>query len=122
MAKSGRISTLTKTETEFMELIWDSEPINSTTLVRKCEKKFDWKKSTTYTVLKNLCNKGFLVNEQAMVTSILKREEYYGKCGRDYIDEYFHGSLPMFISAFCGNGVKLSDKDKEEIRKLIDGS
>ncbi len=121
MAKTGRVSALTKTETEFMELIWDLEPINSTALVRECEKKFNWKKSTTYTVLKNLCNKGLLKNENATVASILKREEYYGICGRDYIDEHFHGSLPMFISAFCGNGVKLSDKDKEEIKKMIDG-
>ncbi|MGN0316756.1 MAG: BlaI/MecI/CopY family transcriptional regulator [Lachnospira sp.] len=121
MAKPGKISILTKTENEFMELVWDLEPINSTALVRECEKKFDWKKSTTYTVLKNLCNKGLLINEQAMVTSVLKRDEYYGKCGRDYVDEHFHGSLPMFISAFCGAGVKLSEKDKEEIKKLIDG-
>lgn len=120
MRKSKKVSTLTKAETAFMELIWEKEPINSTALVHECQEKFDWKKSTTYTVLKNLCEKNLLKNKDAVVTSVLKREAYYGAYGRDYVEEHFNGSLPMFLAAFCGNKVKLSDKEKEEIKKLID--
>ncbi len=121
MIKGSNIIGITKAESEFMELVWDSEPINSTVLVKECEKKFNWKKSTTYTVIKNLCNKGLLINENAMVTSVLNRDEYYGICGRNYVNEHFQGSLPMFISAFCGNGTKkLSKKEKDEIKKIID--
>jgi len=120
MKKKCKVSTLTKTEKEFMELIWKLEPINSTALVKECEKMFEWKKSTTYTVLKNLCEKGIVKNENATVTSTLNKEEYYGARGREYVNEHFEGSLPMFLTAFCGNGVKLSEKDKEEIRRLID--
>lgn len=118
--KKNKVSTLTKAENDFMELIWELEPINSTALVHECEKKFEWKKSTTYTVLKNLCRKEILKNENTMVTSTLSREEYYGACGREYVEEHFDGSLPLFLAAFCGNKVKLSEKDKEDIRKLID--
>lgn len=120
MKKRCKVSTLTKTEMRFMELIWKLEPINSTALVRECEKEFEWKKSTTYTMLKNLCEKELLKNENAIVTSAMKKDEYYGAKGRDYVDEHFAGSLPMFLTAFCEKGVKLSEKDKEEIRRLID--
>ena len=118
--KKNKISALTRAESDFMELVWELEPINSTALVHECEKKFEWKKSTTYTFIKNLCQKELLKNENAVVTSTLKREEYYGAWGRDYVDEHFDGSLPMFLAAFCGNKLKLSKKDKEEIKKLID--
>lgn len=120
MMKKSKVCTLTKAEKEFMEIIWKLEPINSTQLVHECEKQFEWKKSTTYTVLKNLCRKDIIRNEGAIVTSTLKREEYYGAYGRAYVEEYFNGSLPLFLTAFCGNSVKLSEKDKEEIRKLIE--
>lgn len=118
--KTKKISSLTKTESDFMELIWTLEPVNSTALVRECEKQFGWKKSTTYTFIKNLCRKEVLKNEKAVVTSVLKREEYYGAYGRDYVEEHFNGSLPLFLAAFCGNQIKLSQKDKEQIKKLID--
>ena len=120
MKKKCRVSILTKTEMKFMELIWQLEPINSTALVKECEKRFEWKKSTTYTMLKNLCRKEIIKNENAVVTSTRKKEDYYGARGRDYVDEHFAGSLPMFLTAFCGSGVKLSEKDKEEIKRLID--
>lgn len=111
---------MTKAENEFMELVWELEPINSTALVHECEKKFEWKKSTTYTVLKNLCKKNLLRNDNAVVTSVLKKDAYYGAWGRDYVTEHFNGSLPLFLAAFCGNKVKLSQEDKDEIKRLID--
>lgn len=120
MMKNSVIS-MTKTESEFMEIVWQLQPINSTVLVKECEKKFNWKKSTTYTVIKNLCNKGLLINENAVVTAILNRDEYYGLYGRNYVNEHFNGSLPMFIAAFCGDGKgKLTKEEREEIKRIID--
>lgn len=120
MKKKCRVSALTRTEMKFMELIWELEPINSTALMKECEKKFEWKKSTTYTMLRNLGEKELIKNENTIVTSVLKKEDYFGARGRDYVEEHFAGSLPMFLTAFCGSGVKLSEKDKEEIRRLLD--
>lgn len=110
---------LAESEEKFTELIWQNEPINSGALVKLCEKEMSWKKSTTYTVLKKLCEKGILKNENALVSSVIKRNEYYAKQSISFVEETFGGSLPNFITAFIG-GKKISKKQAEELRKLID--
>lgn len=102
-----------------MELIWQREPISSGDLVLLCEKELNWKKSTTYTVLRRLCQKGILKNEEAVVTSVIKKEEYMARCSEQFVENIFEGSLPQFVAAFMSRK-KLSRKQIDEIQKLID--
>ena len=110
---------LTRSETKFADLIWRSEPITSMDLVRLSEKEMDWKKSTTFTVLKKLCEKGIFRNECAVVTSVLTKDEFLAKQSQRYVEDSFGGSLPKFIAAFIG-GDKLSDKQADELMRLIE--
>lgn len=110
---------LAEGEARFAELIWQKEPITSPELVKLCEKEFQWKKSTTYTVLKKLCDRGIFQNEKAVVTSLISKEEFYGYKSRKFIEESFGGSIPRFLTAFMG-GKKLTKEQAAEIRKLID--
>lgn len=111
---------LAKLEARFADLIWEKEPILSPELVKLCEKEFDWKKSTTYTVLKKLCDRGIFQNENAVVTSLISREEFYGYKSRQFVEDSFEGSIPKFLAAFMG-GKKLTRQQAEEIKQLIDG-
>lgn len=110
---------LAEAEERFAGIIWANEPIASPELVKLCEKEMNWKKSTTYTVLKKLCQKGIFQNENAIVSAKLSREEFYGMQSRKYVEDVFAGSLPRFLTAFCG-GRKLSQKDIDEMKKFID--
>lgn len=110
---------LSQSETRFAELIWEHEPINSGELVKLCEKELAWKKSTTYTVLKNLCEKGIFQNQNAVVTSLIKKDEFYARQSRRFVEDTFGGSLPKFLAAFIG-GNRLSDRQAEELKRLID--
>ena len=110
---------LSQSEKKFAEIIWQYEPIGSGELVKLCEKEMEWKKSTTYTVLKNLCGKGIFQNQNAVVTSLIKKDEFYAKQSRRFVEDTFGGSLPKFLTAFIG-GKKLSDRQAEELKKLID--
>lgn len=110
---------LGEAEEKFAELIWEREPIGSMELVRLCEQEMGWKKSTTYTVLKKLCQKGIFQNENAVVTAVLSREEFYGFQSRRYVEDVFAGSLPRFLTAFC-RGRKLSVQEVEEMRRFIE--
>ena len=110
---------LTEAEAKCADLIWENEPISSQELVKRCSDAFNWKKSTTYTVLKTLCEKGIFQNENALVTAKLTKEEFYGLQSREYVEEVFEGSLPRFLTAFC-KGRKLSAKEVEEMRRFID--
>ena len=105
--------------TQFAELIWEKEPIGSGELVRLCDKQFGWKKSTTYTVLKILSEKGLFQNLDGVVSSIVSRTEFYASKSSKFVDETFQGSLPAFIAAFSA-GKKLSPSDVDEIQKMID--
>lgn len=106
-------------QAEFAELIWEREPIGSGELVKLCHEKFDWKKSTTYTVLKKLCEKGLFKNEDGVVSSVLSREDYYSRRSEQFVKETFHGSLPAFIAAFA-SGKKLTEQEVDEIQNMID--
>ena len=110
---------LAEAETRFAELIWQREPVGSTELVRLCEARFGWKKSTTYTVLKKLCERGIFQNRDAVVTALMSREEFYGGRSRQFVEETFGGSLPKFLTAFIGKE-KLSDEQVEEMKRLIE--
>ncbi len=110
---------LTESEEKFASLIWDNEPLGSGDLVKLCEKEFNWKKSTTYTVLKKLCEKGIFQNESAIVTSVIRKDEYNANNSVRFVDETFDGSLPKFLAAFMG-GKKINKKQADELKKLID--
>ena len=109
---------LAEIEAKFADIIWEKEPISSPELVKICEQELSWKKSTTYTVLKKLIQKGLFKNEQAMVTSLISREQFYGMQSQKYVEETF-GTLPKFLTAFF-QGKKLSEKEAEELRNYID--
>lgn len=104
---------------EFAELIWAREPIGSGELVKLCSEKFEWKKSTTYTVLRKLCEKGIMKNEDGVVSSVVSREAFYAAKSGQFVDETFKESLPAFIAAFA-SGKKLSRKEVDEIQQMID--
>ncbi len=105
-------------EARFADLIWANEPIRSGDLVKLCAKELEWKKSTTYTVLKKLCEKGIFQNVNGMVTSILSQREFQARQSKGFVEDVFSGSLPAFIAAFAESG-GLSDRDISEIRKMI---
>jgi predicted transcriptional regulator len=109
---------LAEIESKFADIIWDNEPINSSELVRLAEEALNWKKSTTYTMLKRLCARGLFKNENATVASLVSREEFFAGQSRRYIEDAFGGSLPKFIASFIG-GKKLTDKQAEELARLI---
>ena len=110
---------LTESEEKFADLIWKKEPIGSGELVKICEKEMNWKKSTTYTVLKKLCDKGIFKNENALVSSLIKKDEYYSKQSIRFVKDTFGGSLPKFLTSFI-SGKKLSEHQAEELKRLID--
>lgn len=107
-------------EMQFAELIWAREPIASGELVKLCEKELNWKKSTTYTVLKKLCERGIFQNNDGVVTSLLTRDEFNAVQSEKFVEDTFEGSLPAFLAAFTSRK-QLSKEEAEEIRRLIDG-
>ena len=106
-------------EARFADIIWENEPLTSRELVELCEKQLNWKRTTTYTVLKKLCEKGIFKNEKRMVTSLISKEEFYAIQSENFVDETFEGSLPAFFAAFTKRK-KLSQKELAEIRHMID--
>lgn len=105
-------------ETKFAEIIWENEPVNSTQLVRIAEKQLEWKKSTTYTVLKRLCEKGLFENNQGVVQSKIKKDEFYSLQSEKFVDETFKGSLPAFFAAFTGRR-KLTKTEIDELKRMV---
>ncbi len=105
-------------ETRFAELIWQNEPLPSGALVKLCEKELSWKKPTTYTVLRKLCEKGLFKNENGVVSSLISREDFRAGQGEQFVSETYGGSLPAFIAAFTARR-GLSEADAAEIQKLI---
>lgn len=106
-------------ETRFAELIWANAPISSGELVKLCLQELEWKKSTTYTVLKKLCEQGLFHNDGGMVSVLVSREEFFAMQSEQFVDEHFEGSLPAFVAAFTARK-KLSDKELSEIRRMIE--
>ena len=106
-------------ETRFAEIIWEKEPVGSTELVKLAEESLGWKTSTTYTVLKRLCDRGIFRNEGGTVTSLLSRADYDTAQSQQFVEESFSGSLPAFITAFTRRK-KLSEDEITELQRLID--
>lgn len=111
--------TMGAVESRFASLIWDNEPITAAELARLADKTLKWKKTTAYTALKRLCDKGIFRNDSGTVTSLLTREEFQTRQSRRFLEDNCGGSLPAFIAAFTKQG-GLSRADLEEIRKLLD--
>ena len=107
-------------ESRFAEIIWNNEPLPSGQLVRMARQELEWKSTTSYTVLKRLCERGIFQNQGGTVTSLISREEYYAMQSEQFVNETFAGSLPAFLAAF-GSRNKLSDEEVEELKSLIDG-
>lgn len=114
MAKMGAL------ESRFADLIWANEPLASGQLVKMAERELSWKSTTSYTVLKRLCERGLFQNQKGTVTSLVSREEHYALQSRQFVDETFDGSLPAFLAAF-GSRSKLSEEEVETLKALIDG-
>ena len=110
---------LGEVEAAFANLIWDNEPLTSSRLVELCADRLNWKKSTTYTVLRRLCQKGVFQNEGGMVTSLIGREEFAARQSEEFVDQAFDGSLPRFLAAFASRK-RLSGEEIAELQKLID--
>ena len=106
-------------EQKFADIIWENAPIGSRELTQLCEKAFAWKRTTTYTMLKRLCDRGLFVNESGTVSVLMAREEFQAAQGEQFINETFDGSLPRFLAAFSRRK-KLSNKEILELKKLID--
>lgn len=108
-----------ESEYRFCLILWEHEPIRSTELAKLCKEKLEWSKTTTYTVIKRLSERGVLKNENAIVSSIISKEEAQQSELDELVDKKFEGSLPAFIAAF-GHRQELSDAEIEEIRRIIE--
>ena len=106
-------------ESRFADLIWENEPMTTRQLVELCAKELSWKRTTTYSVLKKLCEKGFFQMENSTVTAMVSREDYMALQSEKFVDETFDGSLPALVLAF-GSRKKLSAQDIDELQKVID--
>ena len=107
-------------EAKFADFIWKLEPVTSGELAKIGLREFNWKKTTSHTVLKRLCDRGLFQNVSGTVTALISREEYYARHSQAYVEDTFGGSLPAFLAAF-GTRKRLSDREVEELKALIDG-
>lgn len=106
-------------ESRFADIIWANEPLPSRELVVLCQKELNWKKPTTYTVLRKLCERGIFQNTDGLVSSLISREDFYAAQTERFVEETFDGSLPAFLAAFTKRK-NLSAREVAEIRALID--
>lgn len=106
-------------EARFADIIWQSEPITTADLIKKCQKELDWKRTTTYTVLKRLCERGIFRNDSGTVTALISKEDFYSIQSQKFVDETFCGSLPAFVAAFASRK-KLSDEEINQLQDIIE--
>ena len=106
-------------EARFADIVWENEPLTTKELVAFCEKELNWKRTTTYTVLKKLCERGIFKTENSIVTALISKNEFYAIQSEKFVDEAFAGSLPAFVAAFTSRK-KPSEKEIEEIKRMID--
>lgn len=106
-------------ESIFADIIWSNAPLISRLLAELAEQRLRWKRTTTYTVLKRLCDRGLFQNQGGTVTALVSREEFYARQSEQYVQDAFQGSLPAFLAAF-GSRKRLDDREIDEIQKLID--
>ena len=110
--------TLGVVESKFADIIWEFEPLTSSELSKLAEKELGWKKTTSFTVLKRLCDKGLFKNEKGTVTSLVSKNDFYSIQSEKFVEETFNGSLPAFLAAFTGRK-RLSPKDVEELKRFV---
>ncbi len=106
-------------EAKFADMIWAAAPVTTSALVKTAEEAFAWKRTTTHTVIKRLCEKGLFVNTGGTVTALISRDEFYAMQSERIVEQNFSGSLPAFVAAFTSNR-GLSSKEAKELRRLID--
>ena len=106
-------------ESRFADIIWNYEPIPSGQLIKLAEQELNWKSTTSYTVLKRLCNRGLFQNQKGAVTSLISRDDFYAMQSEQFVEETFHGSLPAFLAAFSKRK-KLTEEDVMELKRIID--
>ena len=107
-------------EGRFADLIWANEPLSSRALTELCNEAFEWKRTTTYTMLKRLCDRGIFQNNNGLVSALISKAEFGAAQGEQLLNTSFNGSLPQFLAAFTRRK-KLSEKEILEIKQLIDG-
>ena len=107
-------------ESKFADIIWNNEPLRPGELVKLAEEELNWKRTTTFTILKRLCEKGIFQNKDRIVTSLINRDEFYALQSEKFVNDTFEGSLPAFLTAF-GTRKKLSAAEIEELKKVIEG-
>lgn len=110
---------LCESDYRFMQVIWDNEPLGSMQLVKLCEERLGWKKSTTFTMIRKLSLHGLIKNENSVVTALVRKDEVQKRESALFIEQTFSGSLPGFLVSFF-SGRKLSEKEAEELKRLID--
>lgn len=108
-------------EMQFAEIIWENEPITSGELAKRAEVQLQWKKSTTYTILKRICDRGLFENKKGIVRGLVTKEEFLAKRSEQFVEETFQGSLPGFVAAFTSQR-KLSKEEIEELKMIIENS
>ncbi|MBE6617658.1 MAG: BlaI/MecI/CopY family transcriptional regulator [Ruminococcaceae bacterium] len=105
-------------ESRFADIIWGNEPISSSELARRSEEVLKWKKSTTYTVLKRLCDKGIFQNNGGVVVSVISKEEFYSAKSQQFVEETFDGSLPAFLAAFTAKK-NLTPDEVAHLKRIV---
>ena len=106
-------------ESHFAEIIWENEPIHSRELAKICEKELNWKRPTTYTVLRKLCERGLFQNHGGTVSSVISKQEFAARQSEQFVEETFEGSLPAFLNAFTTRKA-LTQEEVAQIRQMID--
>lgn len=106
-------------ESRFADIIWANEPLSSRALVELCAQQLEWKKSTTYTVLKKLCDREIFQNQDGTVTSLISKADFHAMQSEKFVEETFDGSLPAFLAAFTKRK-NLTPEEIAEIRAMID--
>jgi len=107
-------------ESRFADIIWQNEPLPSGRLAKLAEQELNWKKTTTYTMLKRLCDRGIFQNQGGTVSSLISRDEFFALQSEKFVNETFDGSLPAFVAAF-GSRNRLTEAEAAELKRLIDG-
>lgn len=110
---------LGEVESVFADIIWKNEPLSSRRLAELAEERLHWKRTTTYTILKRLCDRGLFQNSGGEVTSLVSREEFYALQSQQFVESTFQGSLPAFLAAFSSRK-KLTESEIDELQRLID--
>lgn len=106
-------------ESRFADIVWEHAPLSTAELVRLCEQQLEWKRTTTYTVLKKLSERGLFTNRNGTVEVLMDKEEFYGRQSEAYVERSFQGSLPGFLTAFTSRR-RLSEEEARQLRRIIE--